>query len=152
FPAAADDRDLPVDIQTDYTLAASAEYVKVETTITNTGNTQLDIFFNDYLNGSGQVELFQPTYGFGEPLVTNTDGTGAYVPCTMGTCDPQDYVAYAGEDHATSPVSYGYINGYNGTTSFTTSGVTVPLLGTEAVTALLGIAMPNFHIAASGNP
>jgi len=151
FPPSADDRDLPIDVQTDYTLAPGAEYVKVDTTITNLGGTPLDIFFADYLNGSGQVELFQPTFGFGEPLVTTRDGVGAYVPCTAnGTCDPQDFVAYSGEDGAAG-VSYGYIHGFNASTSFTTSGVTVPLLGQEAVTALLGAALPNFSMTASGN-
>jgi hypothetical protein len=150
FPPTADDVDLNVDVQTDYTLASNADYVKVDTTVTNLGATPLDIYFADYLNGSGQVDLWQPTYGFGEPLVTSRDGAGAYVPCTAnGTCDPQNLVAYVGADGGAG-VSYGYITPVNGTTSFSTSGVTVPLIGLEAVFTLIGATPPNFHMNANG--
>ncbi len=149
FPATADDRDIPVDVQTDYTLAPGAAYVRMDTTVTNTGVAPLDIFFGDYLNGSGQVELFQPTYGFGEPLVTTTCATSTYKPCTAGTCDQCNLIAYSGEDLAAG-VSYGYIHGVNGSTTFNTSGVSVPLLGREAVLTLIGGSGPNFHLEPTG--
>ena len=38
--------------------------------------------FADYLNGSGQVEIFQPVYGFGEPLVGR--GLGLLSPPALG--------------------------------------------------------------------
>jgi hypothetical protein len=152
FPPSADDQDLPIDVQTDYTLAANTDYVRVDTTITNQSAAPLAIYFADYLNGSGQVDLWQPTYGFGEPLVTTRDSTSAYVPCTAnGTCDPQNMVAYVGVDGAKG-VSYGYVTPVNGTTSFSTSGVTVPLIGLEAVFTLIGASPPNFNMAANGNP
>jgi hypothetical protein len=151
FPASADDQDLPIDVQTDYTLASNADYVKVDTTITNLSASGLDIYFADYLNGSGQVDLWQPTYGFGEPLVTTRDNTTNFTPCTAnGTCDPQNLVAYVGIDGAAG-VSYGYITPVNGTTTFSTSGVTVPLIGLEAVLTLIGASPPNFHMNPSGS-
>src|ERR1051326_2814050 len=92
FPAGADDHDLPVDVQTDYTLEPGKTYVKVETTLTNTGAAPLDIYFGEYLNGSGQVELFQPTYGFGEPLLTDPPcPASTFAPCTAGMCDLCDF-------------------------------------------------------------
>lgn len=161
FPVNADDNDLTIDVQTDYILEPGKEYVRVETTITNTSandytqpNTKL--FFAEYLNGSGQVDLWQPSYGFGEALLTTQDSSAAYVPCnnpsTSNQCDPQDMVAYVGIDNANG-LSYGYVYAEkNGTTAFTTSGVTVPLLGTEGIFALLGAASGNFPLAPMGQP
>jgi Carboxypeptidase regulatory-like domain len=151
FPVSADDQDLPVDIQTDYILEAGKPYVRLETTITNLGGTPLDLYMAEYLNGSGQLEQFQPGNGFGEPLITTTCAAGSYVTCTSGTCDLCPMVAYAGVDGGEG-VSYGYFAPYNGSTSFSTSGVTVPLLGREAVLVLIGASPPNFHIDAAGGP
>jgi hypothetical protein len=161
FPANADDNDLTIDVQTDYILEAGKDYVRVETTITNNAATDYTLantklFFTDYLNGSGQVDLWQPSYGFGEPLLTTQDATAAYLPCTnpstSNQCDPQDMVAYVGIDGALG-LSYGWIYAEkNGTTAFSTSGVTVPLLGTEGIFALLGAASGNFPLAPMGQP
>jgi hypothetical protein len=152
FPPAADDQDLPVTITTDYTLEPGKDYVKVETHVLNLGASPLDIYFADYLNGSGQVDLWQPTVGWGEPLITTRDGAAAYQPCTAnGTCDPQNMVAYVGIDGGQG-TSYGYITPVNGTTTFSTSGVTIPLLGQDAVFTLIGASAPNFHMAANGSP
>jgi hypothetical protein len=152
FPAGADDTDLPIDITTDYILAAGASYVKIETTITNTDvGSPLSIYLSEYINGSGQLELFQPVYGFGEPLLTTACKPTSYLPCTSGMCDRCSYVAYTGEDDALG-VSYGWMTDVNKTTTFSTSGVTVPLLGQDAIFALLGASPPNFNIAASGMP
>jgi hypothetical protein len=123
FPAAQDDRDLPVEVQTDYVLSPGADAVRMETTITNTGASALDIFLGDYMNGSGQVDLFQPGYGFGEPLVTTPCPAVTFAPCSAGTCDLCNFVAYAGKEHAAG-VSYGYVHSANGSSSFSVSGVT----------------------------
>jgi hypothetical protein len=141
FPAAADDTDLPVYTITHYILDPGADYVRVESHLINLSASPLDIYFADYLNGSGQVDLWQPSYGFGEPLLTTQDSSAAYLPCnnpsTGNQCDPQDMVAYVGIDNAAG-LSYGYVYAEkNGTTAFSTSGVTVPLLGIEGIFALL---------------
>jgi hypothetical protein len=150
FPATADDRDLPVEVQTDYVLEGGQSWVTVETTITNTSGEALGLFFTDYLNGSGQVELFQPAYGFGEPLVTQPCPEASYRPCTAGTCDLCNFVAYAGEDGAAG-VSYGYIQAENGSSVFTVSGVSVPLLGRTAVLVLVGLQGPNITVPPLGS-
>ncbi len=149
FPAAADDRDLPVEVQTDYTLAPGASAVRIDTTVTNRGAAPLDLFLGDYMNGSGQVELFQPVQGFGEPLVTLRCPPASYQPCARGTCDACNFVAYSGEDGAAG-VSYGYVHGVDGSSSFSVSGVTAVLLGNEVLAVLVGAAEPNFHLATAG--
>jgi hypothetical protein len=151
FPPSADDRDLPVDVQTDYVLEPGSDWVRIQTTITNTGGDPLDVFLGDYLNGSGQVELFQVGYGFGEALVTTPCPLASWAPCTTGTCDLCNFVAYAGEDDAAG-VSYGYVHGVNGSSTFTVSGVTANLLGNQVLLVLVGLATPNYHLAAAGGP
>jgi hypothetical protein len=149
FPTSADDRDLPVEVQTDYLLEPGADWVRIETTITNLDAAPLDIFLGDYLNGSGQVELFQPGYGFGEPLVTTPCPPSTFVDCTSGMCDRCNFVAYAGEDEAAG-VSYGYVHTANGSSTFSVSGVTASLFGNEVLFVLIGIGTPNFHLDGAG--
>jgi hypothetical protein len=133
IPACCDDVDLPVEITTDYTLAPGDNYVTVETTVRNTDPTDpVETFLSDWLGGSGQVELFQSGYGFGEPMVTTA-------------CALCNFVAWSGEDEADG-VSYGYIHDIANTTTFADSGVIIPILGTSAILALLGVAPPNYTI------
>ena len=143
FPESADDVDLPLAVMTDYILEPGRDYVRVETTVQNIGATTLKIFFGEYFNGSGEVELFQPAYGFGEPLVTQG--------CRRANASLCNFLAYSGHDPADG-ISYGYVNDVLGTTAFSTDGVTVPLLDTEVVLALLGLASPNFTVAPMGTP
>lgn len=97
IPASCDDVDLPVEITTDYTLAPNDNYVTVETTIHNTDDTNpVETYITEFINGSGQVELFQSGYGFGEALITTA-------------CALCNFVAWSGEDQADG-VSYGYIH------------------------------------------
>jgi hypothetical protein len=153
FPVDQDDRDLPIDVQTDYILAAGKSYIQVETTITNTGATPLDIYFGDIADGSGQVELFEPPNGFGEPLITDPCPSSTFQPCTAGTCDMCDFIAWSGEDLATG-VSYGYVHGFNSSSNFNTSGVSVTILGRRILGVLIGSPSQaeNFHMAAANSP
>ncbi|MFN8545237.1 MAG: CehA/McbA family metallohydrolase [Candidatus Binatia bacterium] len=148
--ASQDDRDLAVEIQTDYILEPGTNWVRVQTTIVNVGPTPESIFVGEFLNGSGQVHLFQPANGFGSPTVTGV--------CPSTAANPCNFVAYSGYKDATG-VSYGYVHEEigsvsppkSGSSTFTTSGVTVPILGMSVVNALIG-APANFPLAASGNP
>jgi len=142
LPASADDVDIPVTVQTDYILEPGAKSVRVETTVLNTDAVALDIFFGEFLNGGGQLELFQSGYGFGEPLVAS--------PCNNPQCNRlANMVAYSG--HLDSDgVSYAYVSEVPGTSSFTTSGVSVPQLGVDILAALVGIALPNYELAPTG--
>lgn len=151
LPPAADDQDLPVSIATDYILEPGKSYVRVETTVTNLGASDLPIFFGEFFNGSGQVQIFQPVVGFGEPLVTTVCPD---TPATNRCFDAEhrrNFVAYGGYDEGDG-VSYGYIHNIPSSTSFTTSGVNVPQLGVDVVLALVGIAGAPFTIGASGDP
>jgi hypothetical protein len=133
LPAAFDDVDLPVQITTDYTLAPGDKFVRVDTTVQNTSTTdEVETFLTDWLAGSGEVETFQSGYGFGEPLITT--------PCTL--CN---LVAWSGFGHADG-VSYGYIHNIANSTTFTTDGVTVSVLGASAITVLIGATPPNYTI------
>ena len=141
--SSADDKDLPIEVQTDYILQPGRNYVRVETTLQNVGGTQLNIFFGDFLNGSGQLAEFQQAYGFGEPLATLSCNSLAETPC--------DAIVYAGVKGAAG-VSYGYINDESLSSSFTTSGVSVPLLGVEVLFALTGQVGPNHVLEPMGDP
>ena len=142
FPASADDKDLPVEIVTDYILEPGADWVRVESTVQNIGATPISVFLGEYINGSGQIETFQPVYGFGEPLVTTA--------CTAGVSNACNWIGFAPYGDAEG-VSYGFITETSGSTTFSTSGVTVPVLGMQVVLALIGAAPPNFTIAAAGD-
>jgi hypothetical protein len=143
LPAAVDDKDLPVEIQTDYILEPGANVVRIQTTVVNLGATPYSIYLGEYLNGSGQLYLFQPVNGFGSPLVVS--------PCPTTAANPCNFVAYAGHKGG-SGVSYGYVHEVAGSSTFSTSGVTVSLLGRNVALALVGAAPQNFPLAATGNP
>lgn len=143
FPASANDTDLPVEIQTDYILEPGRNWVRVETTVQNVSGAPFSIFFGEYLGGSGQIETFQAGYGFGEPLVGTT--------CPVSATNPCNVIAYGAFGEATG-LSYGYVHDVPGSSSFSTAGVTIPLLGAETVLALIGAASQNFPLAAMGNP
>ena len=152
FPDSADDRDLPVEIETCYSLAADKPYVTMDTTITNTSSEELPIFLVEYLNGSGQVEPYQPMIGFGEPQITPVCPLEKRVACSSsddGQCDQCNYIAFAGTDDAQG-VSYGFIHDVPGTTSFSTSGVNNLVLGLDVFNLLLGRGDPNFIVPADG--
>jgi hypothetical protein len=151
FPSSADDLDLPVTVSTDYTLEPGKSYVRVDTTVTNTGGSTLDIFLGEYINGSGQVETFQPGFGFGEPLVTTlcvipTSPDPPDTPC-LRIESLRNFIAYGGHGDADG-VSYGYLHEEPQTTTFGTSGVIVPQFGVDIILALLGVAPPPYSILA----
>jgi hypothetical protein len=149
LPASADDRDLPLEIETCYSLAADEPWVTVDTRLINTSSDDLDIWMVEYLNGSGEVEAFQPQLGFGEPLFTPGCPAETAVACDSGECDQCNYLAYSGHDGATG-VSYGLIHEETGTTTLSTDGVNVMVLGQAVLNVMLGISPPNFHIPADG--
>lgn len=145
FPPGADDVDLPLTIQTDYTLEAGKNYIKIDSTLINETASAVDLYLVEYMNGSGEVEVFQHGYGFGEAFAT-------------APCDRCNYIAYAGHEGGAG-VSYGLIHAMAGTSSVSVSGVTVPLYGRdillvaatpEDLQADSPIAGPNFTVPANG--
>jgi hypothetical protein len=143
LPVTVDDVNLPVTITTDYILDPGANYVRVETTVHNTGASGIDIFFGEYIGGSGQLKMFQTGYGFGEPLVSTA--------CPAGMPNLCNFTAWSGTGDADG-VSYGYMHEVKGSSTFTTSGVHVPQLKTDVLFALIGLAGPPFHIGPNGDP
>jgi hypothetical protein len=143
LPASTNDNDIPVSVVTNYILDPGDDYVRVETTVLNEGVSDLSIFMGEYFNGSGQVELFQGGYGFGEPLVTSS--------CISSQCDNTSILVYSGEDDADG-VSYGYAVEVPRSSTFSTSGVTVPQFGVNILNALLGLTPPNQHFEPLNDP
>ncbi len=148
FPASADDRDLPLEIETCYSLAANRPYVTIDTRLVNTSSEDLGIWWVEYLNGSGEVETFQPNIGFAEPTFTSSCPATRAVACDAGECDQCNYLAYSGHDGAAG-VSYGFIHEVENTSSISTSGVNVLILG-EAILSIAGGASPNFVVPGDG--
>ncbi len=148
FPDSADDRDLPIEIETCYRLEAGHDYITMDTTVRNRDDAALDIYLVEYLNGSGQVEAFQTQAGFGEPFFTAACPAEQWVGCAAGRCDPCNLLAYSGVDGAAG-VSYGLIHEVPGSSSISTSGVNVLVLGYAAASLVLG-APPNFTVPAAG--
>ena len=66
--------------------------------LVNTSAGAINTFFGEYINGSGEIELFQRAYGFGEPLITDPCPASEDVPCTSGTCNLCNFVGYSGEN------------------------------------------------------
>lgn len=152
FPDSADDRDLPLEIETCYSLAPDAAYIAMDTTLKNTSSETLALFMVEYLNGSGQVEAYQSMVGFGEPQITPACPADKTVSCSSsedGQCDQCNFIAFAGVDGARG-VSYGLIHEEPGTTSFSTSGVNVLVLGMKVFDLLLGIGDPSFIVPGDG--
>lgn len=146
YPPSADDVDLPLTFQTDYTLAEGKSYVKVDTNMINPTASAVDLYLTEYISGSGELEVFQSGYGFGEPFVT-------------AACDSCRFVVNAGHNGGAG-VSYGLIHDVAGTTSVSSVGVVVLLYGRDFVDvattpegahALSPLARPNFSVPANGN-
>ena len=141
LPPSADDTDLPVDIETCYSLQTGDRYIVMDSNITNQGGDELPTYLTEWLNGSGQVEFFQPFAGFGEPLATPSCPETTQVACDAlpgGLCDQCNFIAYSGVDGAAG-VSYGLIHGEQGSSSFSTSGVSVIAYGADVLNLLVGI-------------
>jgi len=149
FPDSADDRDLPVEIETCYSLAPNESWVTLDTTISNDSEEALSIYLVEYLSSSGEVEAFQPNAGLGEPLLTTACPEDTAVACADGQCDQCNYVAYTGNDGALG-VSYGFIHEVPGTTSLSQHRVTVLVLGQSVLQLVSAGSPPNFNIAAQG--
>ena len=120
IPTSAQDQDIPVEIVTEYTLAPHDEFVRMVTTIKNTGSETLNLYVGDYVNGSGELDFFAPGIGFGEVVLR----------------PKLPFLAYAGLEQATG-VSYGVIPVKQPSSGFTESGVTAYLSGQDLISVLL---------------
>jgi hypothetical protein len=64
--ASADDRDLPLEIETCYSLAANQPYATMDMRLINNSNEDVAIWWTELLSGCGEVQAFQPQVGFGD--------------------------------------------------------------------------------------
>ncbi len=148
YPPSADDRDLPLEIETCYSLGANDSWVTMDTRLINNSSEDVTLWWVEYLNGSGEVQAFQPQTGFNEPLFTAGCPAASAVACEAGQCDQCNYLAYAGHDGAAG-VSYGFIHSVADSSSFSTQGFNVLLMGTSLVKIVAG-EPPNFTVPADG--
>jgi hypothetical protein len=124
-PASAQDRDLPIQVVTTYTLGVGDDAIRIETFIKNAGEEALHIYVGDLLNSSGEDDAFVPPLGFGDALLYGD----------------MPYIAWAGRG-SNEGISYGIIPmpipGTQITASgFGQSGILGFLIGQNFVNALL---------------
>lgn len=124
-PPSAQDRDLPIELVSEYTLGVGDEAIRIETTIRNLGTEALRTYVGDLLNSSGEDDAFVPPVGFGDALLYGE------LP----------YIAWAGRG-ANEGISYGInpepIPGAPIIASgFGQSGILGMLIGQSLVNALL---------------
>ncbi len=130
IPPAAIDNNIPVNVVNEYTLNPGDDFVQMETIINNTGGSTLNLYTGDYLSGGGQLETVAPGLGFGEPAIriggNTANGEIAYTF--------QGWLGFG----QSQGVSYAVIpQVYDLTSSFTQSGVVVPIYGQNLVAILL---------------
>ena len=152
FPESADDRDLPLEIETCYSLLPGQPYVVMDTTLHNESSEDLAVYQVEYLSGSGQVEPYQPQAGFGLPRINPACPDESWVSCSWsedGLCDQCNYIAYGGFDGGAG-VSYGMIHEEMGSSSFSDNGTNVLVLGQDVLNLLITQAPPNYNVPAQG--
>ena len=130
MPPSAIDNNIPVTVQDDYTLNCGDNFLEMTTTINNTGGSALDLYIGDYANGSGELETIVPGLGFGDAAIRIGDGG-------IAGAQSYDFLGWFGFGQA-DQLSYGLIPAITQqTSSFASSGVTVPIYGQNVVGILL---------------
>jgi len=121
-PSSADDVDIPVEIVVDYTLNPTDNYLRISTSVKNTGTGLQGLYYGDYIVGAaGELDQFVPGIGFGEPLARLS----------------LDFIAFRGEG-AAKGLAYGYIPMITrNSTAFSETGVMVTSIGQNVVAVLL---------------
>lgn len=134
FPAAADDFNQDVEGCTIYTLEPGSDtHMKVETTITNNGGTDLNNLVGDWMNGGGELEQWStPSKGVGAGLFDILETLSFF---GFGENVGSDY-QYVIEPFGLEDANY-----------FSVSGVTIVLHNESIVDTILG-ATPPFLIEA----
>jgi hypothetical protein len=132
IPESARDKDIPVEVTTDYSLAPGDNVVRIETTIENLGDETLGLYVGDYINPSGELDVFTAESGYGEALILPR----------------MPFVAYTGLGAATG-LSYGLVP--SGTASaFNQSGFMAYLHEQNLLNVLLTGEEPVFKVPPQG--
>jgi hypothetical protein len=132
IPAHADDNDLPIEGCTLYTLARFESRLRMDTTVTNLGFTELQLLVGDWINAGGELEN----------LFTPGDGPGSGLTADLGSVSWFGYGEATGVDYAftTLPLTDD-TSGFRGS-FLNTSGVTLSLHTLGIVQAILGTPSP----------
>ncbi len=132
IPPLAIDNNIPVTVVSEYTLAPGDDFVKIETIVNNTGGSTLNLYVGDYTSSGGQQEVVATGLGFGDAALR----LGGSLSLGEQTYDFLGWFGF-GESQG---VSYGLIpQAYDLTSSFTQSGVVVPVYGQS----ILGVLVPD---------
>jgi hypothetical protein len=137
FPPQYDDNDQDVEACTRYTLEPGTDtFVKVDTTITNNGGTDLDMLVGDWMNGGGELEQW----------ATPGKGLGAGLFDILDTLSFFGFGENAGSDYQYTPIAFmGEDANF-----FSVSGVTIILHNESILDALLG-GTPPFKVTAGNS-
>jgi hypothetical protein len=130
IPESAQDKDIPVEVMTEYSLAPGDNVVRIETTIKNLGDETLNLYVGDYINPSGELDVFTAESGYGEALILPR----------------MPFVAYTGVGAATG-VSYGIVPA-GPASAFNQSGFIAYLLDQNLFDVLLAGAPGAFTVLA----
>jgi hypothetical protein len=147
-PASARDVNITTDIVNRYTLRPGDAFLEMETIVKNTGGAQLDIYVGDYTSAGGQLEIVAPGLGFGEGAAR----LGADLTPSAGSPQvlPYAYLGWLGFGEAAG-LTYALIpEVFNRTSSFTQSGVVVPIYGQNLLGVLFAGDPGTFSIPAGG--
>jgi hypothetical protein len=142
-PPNLDDNDQTVWACTEYRLDPSdpepgrfvGPWLRMETTVENTGGAQVQMLVGDWYNPGGQLEMWSRNQRLGEAI------TNAFTLISHFA-----YGEYEGLDYAyvTIPLPADELPNDQDSTQFTTSGVTVVLHNASVVASLTGTAPPFF--------
>jgi hypothetical protein len=139
IPDSAQDKDIPVEITTDYVLGLGEDAIRIETTIKNTGSTTLNLYVGDVVNGSGEMDTFVPSLGFGEGTVRNDVPFLAYT--AIGSLRGVSYGIIPEKLNPADAITAG---------AFTESGLTFLVNGQDVLDVLLLQLPGRFTIPAGG--
>ncbi len=132
IPGHADDRDLPIEACTLYSLEPFATRVRMDTTVSNLGTISFPLLVGDWINAGGELEnLFTPGLGPGSGLTAD-----------LGSIGWVGYGEAAGVDYSftTIPIS-GNTTNLKGS-FLNTSGVTLSLQPIGVLQAITGTTSP----------
>ena len=129
-PTGLDDRDLPIEACTEYTLAPGEPWVRLDTTVFNLDTQPVNLAVGDWLNGAGQLEQWNRPFLPGEVVLGDTDLISFI---GYGEAQGVDYGLQIIQD--TNPAAAP-------SNSATVSGVGIVLYNANAITTLFNVPPP----------
>lgn len=134
-PASADDTDLPLEVTTRYILEPDKPYVTIESTLQNTGSSEVRFYLGDYLNATGEVDYFSPGFGFRANIYFRHEG---------------DFFAFTGFG-LNQGVTYGLIPETPRSTSVSLPGTFITFAGQDAQAVFFQASAPDYVLKAGAS-